>query len=220
MSIGSNELMTLLKSETLKVTDDMHTHLIAVIISVDNANRTCKIRFLNKLVKTIRGQTIQTIPAEINSVPIPPIFSSGTWELWAKYEAGDKVLVQVMERPFYEPCVSDDIAEQQMNSRMQLGFSIISRPIPPKLLEEVQEKESSFLIRNKKNGDFFEFTEMGEINITTTTVNINASTVNISGDLNVTGISSAKDHLSNGVSGDNHVHPGVQSGSSMTGGAQ
>ena len=219
MSIN-NQLLQVLENETKKVNDDMHTALIAVIMSVDNAKRTCRIKFLNKVIKSIKGQVIQTIPAELNEVPIPPIFSSGTWELWAKYEVGDKVIVQIMERPFYEPFVSDDIAEQQMNSRMQLGFSIILKPIPPKMLTETQPSPSAFLIHNKKNGDSFEFTESGVLNINTGTVNINAGTVNISGDLNVTGVSTANDHVSSGISGKGHVHSGVTSGSSTTGGAQ
>lgn len=220
MSVGSNNLLELLKTEAQKVTEDLHTSLIAIILSVNNEKRTCRIKFLNKVVRTIRGQAIQTIPAELNSVPIPPIFSSGTWEMWAKYEVGDKVLVQIMERPFYEPFVSDDIAEQQMNSRMQLGFSVILKPLPPKMLSETQSNANSFVVKNKKNGDVFEFTENGVLNITTTTININATTVNISGDLNVGGISTAVDHISNGVSGDNHTHPGVTAGSSHTGGAE
>lgn len=219
MSIN-NQLLQVLENETKKVTDDMHTALIAVIMSVDNTKRTCRIKFLNKVIKSVKGQVIQTIPAELNEVPIPPIFSSGTWELWAKYEVGDKVIVQIMERPFYEPFVSDDIAEQQMNSRMQLGFSVILKPIPPKMLTETQPSSSAFLIHNKKNGDSFEFTESGVLNINTGTVNINAGTVNISGDLNVTGVSTAKDHVSSGISGKGHVHKGVTSGSSTTGGAQ
>ena len=125
-----------------------------------------------------------------------------------------------MERPFYEPFVSEDIAEQQMNSRMQLGFSIILKPIPPKMLTETQASPSAFLIHNKKNGDSFEFTESGVLNINTGIVNINAGTVNISGDLNVTGVSTANDHVSSGISGKGHVHKGVTSGSSTTGGAQ
>ena len=219
MSIN-NQLLQVLENETKKVTDDMHTALIAVIMSVNNEKRTCRIKFLNKVIKSIKGQVIQTIPAELNEVPIPPIFSSGTWELWAKYEVGDKVIVQIMERPFYEPFVSEDIAEQQMNSRMQLGFSVILKPIPPKMLTETQPSPSAFLIHNKKNGDSFEFTESGVLNINTGTVNINAGTVNISGDLNVTGVSTANDHVSSGISGKGHVHSGVTSGSSTTGGAQ
>ena len=198
----------------------MHSALIAVIRSVNNEKRTCRIKFLNKVINAVKGQVIQTIPAELNEVPIPPIFSSGTWELWAKYEVGDKVIVQIMERPFYEPFVSEDIAEQQMNSRMQLGFSIILKPIPPKMLTETQASPSAFLIHNKKNGDSFEFTESGVLNINTGIVNINAGTVNISGDLNVTGVSTANDHVSSGISGKGHVHSGVTSGSSTTGGAQ
>ena len=219
MSIN-NQLLQVLENETKKVTDDMHTALIAVIMSVDNAKRTCRIKFLYKVIKSINGLVIQTIPAELNEVPIPPIFSSGTWELWAKYEVGDKVIVQIMERPFYEPFVSDDIAEQQMNSRMQLGISVILKPIPPKMLTETQPSPSAFLIHNKKNGDSFEFTESGVLNINTGTVNINAGTVNISGDLNVTGVSTANDHVSSGISGKGHVHSGVTSGGSTTGGAQ
>ena len=44
--------------------------------------------------------------------------------------------------------------------------------------------------------------------------------VNISGDLNVTGVSTANDHVSSGISGKGHVHSGVTSGGSTTGGAQ
>ena len=58
------------------------------------------------------------------------------------------------------------------------------------------------------------------MNINTGIVNINAGTVNISGDLNVTGVSTANDHVSSGISGKGHVHKGVTSGSSTTGGAQ
>ena len=97
-----------------------------------------------------------------------------------------------------------------------LDFSIILKPIPPKMLTETQASPSAFLIHNKKNGDSFEFTESGVLNINTGTVNINAGTVNISGDLNVTGVSTANDHVSSGISGKGHVHSGITTGGDDT----
>jgi len=245
---ANNDFLDLLLNTVREQTEDLHTVLIGKIITINNAKRTCSLTFLNKVTKTQRGQTIQTIPSDIQEVPIPPIFASGTWEIWAKYEVGDKVLVQVLERPYQEPFVGDVVSEQQMNSRMQLGFAIIGKPIPRRQLEEVQDKANSFVIKNKKNGDFFEFTENNVVNIKTTTVNIDAADVFMTGNLHVDGdttiggnttvggnttiggsttiggnatiggTSKAADHMSGNTSGKNHKHSGVTPGTGVTGG--
>ena len=133
MGLGTSDLLDYIEHSVREHTEDLHTVLVGKIVSVDNAKRTCNVTFLNKVTKTQSGQTIQTIPPDVTEVPIPPIFASGTWEVWAKYEVGDKVLLQILERPYHEPFVGDTVSEQQMNSRMQISFAIVGKPIPERV---------------------------------------------------------------------------------------
>jgi len=55
----------------------------------------------------------------------------------------------------------------------------------------------------------------GNVNLVAQTTNVTGN-VNIDGDLTVTGDSTATDHISGGISGNSHVHGGVQSGGSTT----
>lgn len=47
-------------------------------------------------------------------------------------------------------------------------------------------------------------------------INFNTPTANFSGDVNISGESSASDHISDGISGKDHIHGGVSSGSAKT----
>ncbi len=95
---------------------------------------------------------------------------------------------------------------------------------------EIKFNGSSFKLKADKSGNGVELTTNADVTINCVNANINASSkvtidtpeaeftadVTIGGNLEVTGTSTAADHDSGGVSGNSHVHGGVQSGGSNT----
>ena len=197
-----------MKNAILNELEDIHTMFIAKIINVDNSKRTASVELLQKLVKTTKGITIQTVTGQKDEVPITPIFDSLCFSIWAPYQADDKVILQISERPLLEALISNEISEQQQMGRMQIGYGIIMKPIPHDLLTGTQKEADSLFIEHKGSGNYFKFGADGNIEI--------SANVKITGELEVSGNSTAADHLSSGISGKDHVHSGVTAGSAKT----
>lgn len=203
-----SELSGTIKQIVLNELQDIHTMFIAKIINVDNSERTASVELLQKLIKTTQGVTIQTVTGQKDDIPITPIFDSLSFSIWAPYQKDDKVILQISERPLEEPLSANEISEQQKMGRMQIGYGIIMKPIPHDLLDGTQKEADSLFIEHKGSGNYFKFGADGNIEI--------SANVKINGDLEVSGDSTAADHLSSGISGKDHLHSGVTSGSSKT----
>lgn len=204
-----SDMTRMIKQIVLNEVEDIHTMFIAKIVSVDNEKRLATVELLQKLIKTTRGTSIQTVSQPLGEVPISPIFDSQLFSIWAPYKAGDKVIIQISERPLHEALVSNEISEQQQHGRMQIGYGIVMKPIPMDLIDGGQNNADSLYIEHKGSGNYFKFTSGGDIEI--------SANVKINGDLEVSGTSTAEDHISSGISGKDHVHGGVQSGTGQTG---
>ena len=215
-----SELTQSTNQNILNELEDIHTMLIGKIISIDNEKRTADIHFLQKVVKTSKGFAMQTITGDQEEVPISPIFESQLFSIWAPYAVGDKVIIQISERPLYEPLTSPEISEQQMMGRCQIGYGIIMKPLPQNLLEETQKEADSLYIEHKQTGNYFKFDSSGNIEIfanVTITGNLELNgNEKINGELEVSGNSTAADHISGGISGKDHIHSGVTAGSDKT----
>ena len=95
--------MSLVKNET----EDIHTTLIGKLYDVDNVNRKASVKFLQKTVRTLKNDIFQTIPEDLTDVPLLPIFSSNDFEIYAPYSNGDKVVILILERPYFEAFSSE-----------------------------------------------------------------------------------------------------------------
>ena len=197
------------KQIVLNELEDIHTMFIAKIISVDNSKRSASVELLQKLVKTTRGTAIQTVTGQKDEVPITPIFDSLEFSIWGPYKKDDKVLLQISERPLYEALITNELSEQQQTGRIQIGYGLVIKPLPHDLLTGTQENSDSLFIQHKSTGNYFKFSSDCSIEI--------SANVKINGELEVTGTSTASDHISDGISGKNHLHGEVQSGNSKTG---
>ena len=206
--MGVSELTQSTKQNILNELEDIHTMLIGKITEINNKKRTATIHFLQKVVKTTQGFAMQTVVGDQEEVPISPIFESQLFSIWAPYAVGDKVIIQISERPLFEPLTSNEISEQQMMGRCQIGYGIIMKPLPQNLLEETQKEAESLYIEHKKTGNYLKFNPSGNIEI--------SANVTINGDLEVSGTSTASDHISDGISGKEHIHSGVTAGSDKT----
>ncbi len=134
--------------------------------------------------------------------------------------------------------------EGQEDYRAAMGYTPALRPKPLAEGEVVfyhPLTQSKIHFRNNgdidvdvtgENGDLnvtikkdLNITVGGDVNITVTgTANITAPTtewvgdINLTGSIDITGTSTADDHVSDGISGNSHVHGGVESGGSNTDG--
>ena len=204
-----------IKQIVLNELEDVHTMFIAKIISLDNEKRVASVELLQKLVKTTRGTSIQTVTGQKDEVPIMPIFDSLEFSIWAPYKKDDKVIIQISERPLYEALISNEISEQQQTGRMQIGYCLVMKPIPHDLLTGTQKSSDSLFIEHKSTGNFFKFSSDGSIEI--------SANVKINGSLEVSEkgtfgglLESNEDVKSNSISLINHLHGNVQSGNSKT----
>ena len=209
MSFEIFNFLRSMKQSILNETEDLHTQFIGKIIDVDNVKRKCSVMLLQKVVKTVEGEALQNISQDLIDVPMPSIFDSKYWLISASYEIGDKVEIQVSERPIAEALMQEEIGEQQKFSRMQIEYSIIQRAISSNIYEEDNIDPENLIMMNKNTGDYIKLLKGGGIEL--------KGDVIINGKLTVSGTSTAEDHLSGSISGKDHTHGGVQSGSSQTG---
>ena len=193
---------TIIKNET----EDMHTTLIGKLYDVNNSKRTASIKFLQKTIRTLKNDIFQTVPPDLTNVPLLPIFSSSYFEIYTPYSNGDKVLIAIMERPYYEAFASDEISEQQSFGRMELGYAVVLRALPNDIINENQSSSEKIIINNKKDGTIILLGK--NIEITGNTF-LNGN-LEINGDVKVNGkLKSNEIDTNNGVSknGTPYIHP-------------
>ena len=82
----------------------------------------------------------------LTDVPLLPVFSSDSFEIYVPYSNEDKVFINIFERPYIEAFQSNEISEQQSFGRTEMGFAVVIRAIPSDIISGKQK------INNKKNG--------------------------------------------------------------------
>ncbi|MDO5088921.1 MAG: hypothetical protein Q4D53_03960 [Leptotrichiaceae bacterium] len=190
--------------------NDIHTLWIGKLYDVDNAKRKASVKFLQKAIRTLKNDFFQTSPEDITDVPLLPVFSSPNFEIYVPYNNGDKVLIGILERPYTEAFYNDEVQEQQLFGRMDMGYSVVLKAVPKNMLSEEQSEHENVVIRNNKTKVVI---KNGSVNITgNTTVNgeltVNGN-VTVNGKLKVKSIETDDIKAKNGISkgGVDYIHP-------------
>lgn len=132
--------------------NDVHTTWIGKIYDVDNTKRKASVKFLQKAIRSLKDDVIQTTPEDLTDVPLLPVFSSDSFELYVPYSNDDKVFINIFERPYIEAFQSNEISEQQSFGRTEMGFAVVIRAIPSDIISGEQKNNNKIVINNKKNG--------------------------------------------------------------------
>lgn len=190
--------------------NDIHTLWIGKLYDVDNSKRKASVKFLQKAIRTLKNDFFQTSPEDITDVPLLPVFSSLNFEIYVPYNNGDKVLIGILERPYTEAFYNDEIQEQQLFGRMDMGYSIVLKAIPKNMLSEEQSEYENIVIRNNETKVVI---KNGSVNITGNTTVNGELTVNgnmtVNGKLKVKSIETDDIKTKSGVSkgGVEYIHP-------------
>ena len=59
--------------------NDVHTTWIGKIYDVDNTKRKASVKFLQKAIRSLKDDVIQTTPEDLTDVPLLPVFSSDSF---------------------------------------------------------------------------------------------------------------------------------------------
>ena len=132
--------------------NDIHTTWIGKIYDVDNEKRKASVKFLQKAIRSLKDDVIQTTPEDLTDVPLLPVFSSDSFEIYVPYSNEDKVFINIFERPYIEAFQSNEISEQQSFGRTEMGFAVVIRAIPSDIISGKQKNNDKIVINNKKNG--------------------------------------------------------------------
>jgi len=132
--------------------NDIHTTWIGKIYDVDNEKRKASVKFLQKAIRSLKDDVIQTTPEDLTDVPLLPVFSSDSFEVYVPYSNDDKVFINIFERPYVEAFQSNEISEQQSFGRTEMGFAVVIRAIPSDIISGEQKNNNKIVINNKKNG--------------------------------------------------------------------
>lgn len=132
--------------------NDIHTTWVGKIYDVDNEKRKASVKFLQKAIRSLKDDVIQTTPEDLTDVPLLPVFSSDSFEVYVPYSNDDKVFINIFERPYVEAFQSNEISEQQSFGRTEMGFAVVIRAIPLDIISGEQKNNDKIVINNKKNG--------------------------------------------------------------------
>lgn len=207
---------------------DMHTCYPAKITSFDPESQTCTCEILIKriIADNQKTETSRSIPPLID---VPLLFmQTADFAITTPVKPGDECLLIFSSRDIdnwnetgrsMEPRtrrkfnLSDAFALPMARSKL----NIIENYNPDDI--EIRNKSNESKVVLKNNGDIL-LKNNSKIEIQTPNLVINAN-IDISGDVNVTGsIEATSDVKAGAISLNSHVHGGVQSGGSNTGGPQ
>ena len=107
---------------------------------------------MQKAIRSLKDDVIQTTPEDLTDVPLLPVFSSDSFEVYVPYSNDDKVFINIFERPYIEAFQSNEISEQQSFGRTEMGFAVVIRAIPSDIISGEQKNNNKIVINNKKNG--------------------------------------------------------------------
>ena len=106
--------------------------------------------------------------------------------------------------------VGQSVLVLSLPNMSEIGY-ILGCPMRPSNISEGEVK------RTFSDGGFYSYLN-GTLTLNPVSEVVINADVTINGNLDITGTSSAEDHLSSGISGKNHKHSGVTSGSDVSGG--
>lgn len=141
----------------------------------------------------------------VENVPIMPMFNSSAFFVNAPYNVGDLVVVGFFQHSLEGTLDQSEPTEPTSYDRYSENDAFIIGNVTARYSNSHAD---GFSIVHKGSGNYIKIGSGGGIKI--------QGNVNIAGDLNVSGNSQAADHISDSISGKNHKHGGVTSGSSDT----
>ena len=181
--------------------NNLNTLALAKIMEVNNEGLFATIK---KIAMTeFNGKFDDDEPVE--NVPIMPIFNSSNFFVNAPYNVGDLVVVGFFQHSLEGTLDQSEPVEPNSYDRYSENDAFILGNITAKYSDSHAD---GFSIIHKGTGNYIKIDSGGGIEI--------QGNVNITGDLSVSGNSQATDHISSGISGKDHKHGGVTSGSSDT----
>ncbi|MGX9313704.1 Gp138 family membrane-puncturing spike protein [Pantoea ananatis] len=210
--VGSSEHMSSQLYNT--IFSMLRVSLPGIVQSFDPATCTCTIQ------PAIAGQGVDE-KGQIQSAPLPlltdvPVIfpRGGGCTITFPVKAGDECLVVFSDRCidfwWQNGGVQEPVDPRQHD--LSDAFAFVGPQSQAQKISGIST--TSVQVRTDDGSSFIELMQGGNVNITTPLLTVNGN-VQVNGTVNSTG-----DQVAKGISQTGHVHSGVQSGSSQTGGPQ
>lgn len=210
--VGSSEHMSSQLYNT--IFSMLRVSLPGIVQSFDPATCTCTIQ------PAIAGQGVDE-KGQIQSAPLPlltdvPVIfpRGGGCTITFPVKAGDECLVVFSDRCidfwWQNGGVQEPVDPRQHD--LSDAFAFVGPQSQAQKISGIST--TSVQVRTEDGSSFIELMQGGNVNITTPLLTVNGN-VQVNGTVNSTG-----DQVAKGISQTGHVHSGVQSGSSQTGGPQ
>ncbi|WP_405423537.1 Gp138 family membrane-puncturing spike protein [Pantoea stewartii] len=210
--VGSSEHMSSQLYNT--IFSMLRVSLPGIVQSFDPATCTCTIQ------PAIAGQGVDE-NGQIQSAPLPMLTDvpvifprGGGCTITFPVKAGDECLVVFSDRCidfwWQNGGVQEPVDPRQHD--LSDAFAIVGPQSQAQKISGIST--TSVQVRTDDGSSFIELMQGGNVNITTPLLTVNGN-VQVNGTVTSTG-----DQVAKGISQTGHVHSGVQSGSSQTGGPQ
>ncbi|MBC0852644.1 Gp138 family membrane-puncturing spike protein [Pantoea stewartii] len=210
--VGSSEHMSSLLYNT--IFSMLRVSLPGIVQSFDPATCTCTVQ------PAIAGQGVDE-KGQIQSAPLPlltdvPVIfpRGGGCTITFPVKTGDECLVVFSDRCidfwWQNGGVQEPVDPRQHD--LSDAFAIVGPQSQAQKISGIST--TSVQVRTDDGSSFIELMQGGNVNITTPLLTVNGN-VQVNGTVTSTG-----DQVAKGISQTGHVHSGVQSGSSQTGGPQ
>ncbi|MDI6537158.1 Gp138 family membrane-puncturing spike protein [Pantoea ananatis] len=210
--VGSSEHMSSQLYNT--IFSMLRVSLPGIVQSFDPATCTCMVQ------PAIAGQGVDA-KGQIRSAPLPlltdvPVIfpRGGGCTITFPVKAGDECLVIFSDRCidfwWQNGGVQEPVDQRQHD--LSDAFAIVGPQSQAQKISGIST--TSVQVRTDDGSSFIELMQGGNVNITTPLLTVNGN-VQVNGTVTSTG-----DQVAKGISQTGHVHSGVQSGSSQTGGPQ
>jgi len=210
--VGSSEHMSSQLYNT--IFSMLRVSLPGIVQSFDPANCTCTVQ------PAIAGQGVDE-KGQIQSAPLPlltdvPVIfpRGGGCTITFPVKAGDECLVVFSDRCidfwWQNGGVQEPVDPRQHD--LSDAFAFVGPQSQAQKISGIST--SSVQVRTDDGSSFIELMQGGNVNITTPLLTVNGN-AQVNGTVTSTG-----DQVAKGISQTGHVHSGVQSGSSQTGGPQ
>lgn len=203
-------LSTVIQAAIHSALRDLHTSMPGIVQSFDNETQTASVQpAIKRVFRKEEEDTEILVPVDLPlCINVPVIFPrGGGFSLTFPVQPGDECLLVFCERSYdywHESGGVQSPGARRFHSLSDavahVGLSSTPNKIPNFYTDGISLSKDDGTAKIEITG--------GEIAVTTDTIiNLVAPNVKVTGNLEVTGTSTASDHISGGVSGSGHTHP-------------